>query len=508
MIAKRIAVLTLWRDSAADMQHAMAQYEWLEDELIPRGYRFLYAFLENDSTDATAVMLYHWLRSRKGFLITEQVGTKHWDSVQSIERTQWLATYRNKCLKLLDYWDFDYLLVADSDVHYRPDLIERMVDHLDENPTWGMITPNTVQDVIDAVEETGLPSYYDSWALRDADGVQAMTFASNPFVNPDDRKEWEADQPVCVRSAFGSIALIRGEALEEDVEWNGDKGCEHWGLCDRLRYAGYEIWVDPTLHAEIKHKEEVKPAAAVVELHKERLKQFTEHTISPGTPFSMTFGISTNYANYEHLIKCVQSIRQQKLDQYEILLIGPEVPPELKHEILHDDVTVLTFNESLRPNWITKKKNLLAQHATFDRLCILHDYLWLTPDWSKGLIEFEKENRWSVLALPQQRIDGGRFWYDWSGFKGPRHLDNRQFYEYEDWSHNDEVYISGNIFCVHRGLLLDHPFDESLGHMEEEDLEWSKRISPYVHFKCAYNSLVCHQKEHRDQKFFLQLDQK
>jgi hypothetical protein len=62
-----------------------------------------------------------------------------------------------------------------------------------------------------------------------------------------------------------------------------------------------------------------------------------------------------------------------------------------------------------------------------------------------------------------------------AAFRGPRHLDDRQFYRYTDWTHNDEVYISGNIFCVNRHLLLDHPFDESLGHMQEEDLEWSRR---------------------------------
>jgi hypothetical protein len=141
-------------------------------------------------------------------------------------------------------------------------------------------------------------------------------------------------------------------------------------------------------------------------------------------------------------------------------------------------------------------------------LCLLHDYLTLSPDWAINLRALESQHPWSVLAFPQQRLDGGRFWYDWSGFEGPRELDNRQFYDYTDWSHNDDVYISGNIFCVNRFLLLDFPFNENLSHMGEEDLEWTKRIAPYVHFKCAHNSLVHHQKEHRDQKFFTQLDQK
>lgn len=512
MAGKRIAVLTLWRDNSDIISHALAQYEWMEDELIPKGYRFIYAFLENDSKDMTAGILLHWMESRKGFLTSEKTGSRKWGSVQSTERTKWLARYRNICLSSLDFWAFDYLLVADSDVHYRPDLIESMVHELENNPGIGMITPNTVQDVTDAIGDTGLPSYYDSWALVDIDGNQGMTFAANPFVDVDDRKNWEEDFPIEVKSAFGSIAMIRGSILEEhDVSWDGEKGCEHWGFCQSIRDAGYLVVVDPELHAEIKHKEEVIPNPDVVEFHKDRLRQHTVNIIRGpelASDFTMTFGICTGYENAEHLIKCVNSIRNQALamDDYQILVIGPEAPDPIVEELDAADIEFLTFDESVRPRWITKKKNILARKADFDRLCIMHDYMWLTPNWATRLLDFEIYNYWNVLAFPQQRADGGRFWYDWSGFRGPRELDDRQFYDYKDWDHNDEVYISGNIFCVHRGLLLEHPFDENLGHMQEEDLEWSRRIAPYVHFKCAYNSLVCHQKEHRDQEFFDKLD--
>jgi GT2 family glycosyltransferase len=509
MTNKRIAVLTLWRDSDEVISQALAQYEWLENETIPKGNRFIYAFLENDSKDHTAGILLNWLKDRKGFLISEKTGSPKWGSIQSTERTSWLARYRNICLGALDYWDFDYLLVADSDVQYRPDLIERMIQHLDQNPDWGMITPNTVQDVTDAIESTGLPSYYDSWALIDRNGVPGMTFASNPFLDPTDRKEWESNEPVEVNSAFGSIALIRGSLLEESVSWGGEKGCEHWDFCSDIRSLGYKIYVDPDLHAEIKHKETVTPNTQVVKFHKERLRQFTTHQChnpSQDLEFSMTFGICTGYTNREYLIKCVESIRKQDLDDYEILVIGPEVPDDIFLELKGPDIQFLKFDETIKPLWITKKKNLLAQQASFERLCLLHDYLWLIPDWGKHLRQFEYKHPWSVLSFPQQRSDGGRFWYDWSGFEGPRELDNRKFYDYTDWSHNNDVYISGNIFCVNRYLLLDHPFDETLGHMQEEDLEWSRRISPFTHFKCAYDSLVCHQKEHRDQPFFTKVD--
>jgi hypothetical protein len=76
MAGKRIAVLTLWRDSSDIISHALAQYEWMEDELIPRGYRFIYAFLENDSKDMTAGILLRWMEDRKGFLTSEKTGSR------------------------------------------------------------------------------------------------------------------------------------------------------------------------------------------------------------------------------------------------------------------------------------------------------------------------------------------------------------------------------------------------------------------------------------------------
>lgn len=509
--AKTLAVLTLWRDSAEYIVESLKQFEDMEALLLTKGISCVYGFYENDSDDATPQLLQRWLKDHIGFVLSEHIGAPMWGSVASAERTKYLARYRNIVLdNLRNYYNFDYLLVADSDVHWEPNLVLEMVQRLNDNPTWGLISPNTTQNVRDFVGTTEQPSYFDSWALLDSNGIQAMTFAANPFLSPWDRIRWDNQQPVAVNSAFGSISLVRAESIEDEtISWNGEKGCEHWAFCELIRDAGYKIYIDPTLHAEVIHKEAVVPHPDVISIHQNRLKQFTERQFhSPGEDkeFYITFGICTGYTNVEHLVACVESIRAQNLDDYEILLIGPEVPDEIHSRLKGPDIDFLLFDETVKPLWITKKKNLLAQRANFERLCLLHDYLILEPAWATNLRTFESRHPWSVLAFPQQRIDGGRFWYDWSGFEGPRHLDDRQFYEYTDWTHNNDVYISGNIFCVNRFLLLDFPFDENLSHMGEEDLEWSKRIAPYVHFKCAYNSLVYHQKEHRDQKFFTQID--
>ena len=52
---------------------------------------------------------------------------------------------------------------------------------------------------------------------------------------------------ISVYSAFGSIAMIRGEIPQEyEVHWNAEVGCEHTGLCEDITKIGYEIIVDPS----------------------------------------------------------------------------------------------------------------------------------------------------------------------------------------------------------------------------------------------------------------------
>jgi GT2 family glycosyltransferase len=171
------------------------------------------------------------------------------------------------------YYNFDYLLVADSDVYWDPELITGMIDRLDANPSWGMISPNTVQNVRDFVEDTERKSYFDSWSLKDLDDDQCLTFAANPFLRPEDREAWDNNQPVSCNSAFGSIAMVKAEALdcEDGVEWAVIDGVEHWEFCAGVRSNGYEVIADPSLHAEVIHNEEVVPHPDVIRFHQKRL---------------------------------------------------------------------------------------------------------------------------------------------------------------------------------------------------------------------------------------------
>lgn len=266
-----VAVLALWRDSESYLKYSLAQFDAMEETLLEKGINTIYAFFENDSTDKTPQLLQSWLQDRMGFVISERIGAPKWGSVASLERVRYQARYRNMALQLVtNYYNFDYLLVADSDVQWESSLITGMIERLDANETWGMISPNTTQNVRDFIEDTDRPSYFDSWSLLDSNGTQCMTFAANPFLTKEDRNLWDQNKPVACNSAFGSIAMVKAEALDE-VDWSVIDGVEHWEFCKGIRLNGYLVIADPTLHAKVTHKKEVVPHPDVVRRHQERL---------------------------------------------------------------------------------------------------------------------------------------------------------------------------------------------------------------------------------------------
>ena len=272
MASKVLAVLSLWRNSSEYIERSLAQFEKAEEHLKAYGISCVYSFFENDSTDDTPVILLNWLKGRIGLLISERINSPKWGSIASIERVKYQARYRNIALEPLNsYYNYDYLLVADSDVYWEPDLISKMIERLDEHPTWGMVSPNTVQNVRDYIGDTEKESYFDSWSLKDLNNQQCLTFAANPFLTIEDRELWDKNLPVSCKSAFGSIAMTKAEAMD-DVEWAVIDGVEHWEFCRGIIDNGYEVIADPTLHASVHHKNEVIPDPAIVQYHKDRLK--------------------------------------------------------------------------------------------------------------------------------------------------------------------------------------------------------------------------------------------
>jgi hypothetical protein len=181
----------------------------------------------------------------------------------------------------------------------------------------------------------------------------------------------------------------------------------------------------------------------------------------------ITFGIITGGGQTSWINQIIDSIENEMIPQYEILVIGSFVTAR-------EHTKVYEFPEDQVPMWITKKKNILAKLATFETLVFLHDYIKLKEGWYQGFLQFQKETpQWDVAMCRMEESNGKRA-MDWMGLPNDPIYGNVLFpYEY---CNPKGMYVPGNFFMVKRDFFLQHPLDEQRIWGMGEDIEWSKRI--------------------------------
>jgi hypothetical protein len=138
----------------------------------------------------------------------------------------------------------------------------------------------------------------------------------------------------------------------------------------------------------------------------------------------------------------------------------------------------------LAPGWITKKKNIGARLAKYDKLAICHDYVLFQTGWKKGYDDFGDD--FDVCMNRITNADGTRF-RDWIAWDYPEigygllpyHIECTEF-----------QIISGTYFVAKREFYLDNPLNEKLRWGEGEDEEWSLRIRQKTRFKLNLKSEV------------------
>ena len=204
-----------------------------------------------------------------------------------------------------------------------------------------------------------------------------------------------------------------------------------------------------------------------------------------------TFGIVTGFEDYQRLDEILKSIRALSIPEYEIILIGGGNSDFI---VFAEDVKVVDFDESQKPRWITRKKNILVNEAKYNNIVLMHDYHVFDKDWYENFKSFGTD--WDICSCPQYLITGARNPMDWSLWDKPDH-GRAWSLNYDDWSQTQDMYISGGFFIVKKHVLQEEPLDESRGWNEEEDVEWSMRVRNKYVMKCNGGSVVRHNKWHR-----------
>jgi hypothetical protein len=99
---------------------------------------------------------------------------------------------------------------------------------------------------------------------------------------------------------------------------------------------------------------------------------------------SWTFGIITVYEDNARLLEILSSIRQLNIPEYEILLVGGGDSSGVDGE----DIVKIDFDESIKPRWITRKKNILVQNAKYENIVLMHDYHIFDLKWYEEFKSF------------------------------------------------------------------------------------------------------------------------
>jgi len=204
-----------------------------------------------------------------------------------------------------------------------------------------------------------------------------------------------------------------------------------------------------------------------------------------------TFGIC--YSNDTYTQKIINSIQNQKgfNDKiYEIILIGPSIESIKKLE--SSNIKNIIFEESIRPNWVTLKKNLIVQNAKFQHICLMHDYVALCENWFEGYQKFGYD--WDVCMNPV-RLDNGMRHRDWFYEKVPFPNRKLEFVKYDDPTMIKRMYINATYYCINKKYALNYPLNNNLCWGQAEDVEWSFRCRDNWNYRLNPHSVVKYLKE-------------
>lgn len=210
---------------------------------------------------------------------------------------------------------------------------------------------------------------------------------------------------------------------------------------------------------------------------------FTTTVVSCEEPISFTFGIITHCNQETFVNQIVDSIERENIPEYEILIIG-------SCNIERNNTRVIPFDENLKPMWITRKKNLITQHARHENIVYMHDYIVLEPGWYAGWLQFG--NNFHVAMNKINNIDGTRF-RDWCLLfddKIPDLPDVARLLPYHVSHLTKYMYISGAYWVAKKDVMQNFPLDEEIVWGGAEDLDWSMRIRQHFDFSMNANSSV------------------
>jgi hypothetical protein len=222
-----------------------------------------------------------------------------------------------------------------------------------------------------------------------------------------------------------------------------------------------------------------------------------------------TFGIITD-ALPESCLRMVDTLRSIKalnIPRYEVIIVGAKnkIQPYFINEPL---VKIIDFNENIKPMWITKKDNIITQHAQYDNIVYSHDYFIYDAGWYNGWKEFGDNYHACMNRIIN--IDGTRFrdWCIYDHWEIPEFRDAAQYagfnrgareclIPYNEMGLQRFQYLSGAYWVAKKSIMQEIPLNENLVWGQGEDLVWAIQYRKKYSFSLNTKSVVkIHKKPH------------
>lgn len=205
---------------------------------------------------------------------------------------------------------------------------------------------------------------------------------------------------------------------------------------------------------------------------------------------TITFGIITDGNNPDYLKAVIESIHRKWAEDTNfrsgdrIVVVGGKSNVDAS-------ALWIPFDESIKPGWITKKKNIIAEHAKTDVLCLMHDYVALSKGWRTGFEQFELENHNWLTCTNEILNEDGKRYRDWAvifndAWMNPPIDDKKPpenvagcLLQYTNNTMGRWQYYSGAYYVVQRHITTILPLDEDRVQGGGEDVQWCRKLYRY-----------------------------
>jgi hypothetical protein len=196
-----------------------------------------------------------------------------------------------------------------------------------------------------------------------------------------------------------------------------------------------------------------------------------------------SFGICTSQNSNGYNQTIVDSIKALNIPNYEIIIVGDTNIQADEH------IKIIPFDETIKDKWITRKKNIMTEHAQYENIVYIHDYNSFDIGWYEGFLKFGNDFKIASSATLNYNGERYRDWIlHWGAIEG---VPKMQFIlPYEETRLSKYMYINGSYWVAKKHLMEEFPLDETLVWGEGEDVVWSMEVSQKYNFSINTYSIV------------------